>query len=112
MDSMTSELVIDHEAMPGFGEVVPLCGVVGADAGVESWASLLTLMATSDREIFFFAFDRPLILGSAVWVRYRAEDHGMVTVDCFVSSVTDRRGWFEIGLVRCEVEVEDLALAA
>ena len=113
MDTMTSDLVIDHEAMAGLGEVVPLCGVVGASGvGVENWASLLTLMATSDREIFFFAFDRPLTLGLSTWVRYRVEDYGMVTVDCFVSSVTERGGWFEIGLVRCESAVEEFALAA
>lgn len=98
--------------MAGCDEIVPLWGVVGG-FGAEGWASLLTLFATTVRESFFFASEKPLQVGLSLWVRYRDEGRGMVTVDCVVGSMINRGEWFEIHVVRCDcAENEEYAALA
>lgn len=105
--------MIEHRAMAGCNEIVPLWGVVAGGSGPASWASLLTVFATTGRESFFFASASPLGVGLPLWIRYRDEVQGMVTVDCVIGSTIDRGEWFEIHAVRCDcVENEDYAALA
>lgn len=97
--------------MAGCNGIVPVHAVVGGVGDGENWASLLTMLVTKDRDNFFFAFNRRFVVGSAIVIRFRDEDQGMVTVDCVIGAIVNRGDWFEVHAVRCDC-TELLKIAA